>query len=363
MNRDEILDRLTQVTVWSRGDQRAPHKPLLLLMALARCARGEAREIPYREVDAKLGALLREFGPKRQSYHPEYPFWRLQNDGIWVVRDADKLARRTGKDDARKSELLKLNPPGGLTEDIWSALRKDRSLLAEAAMAILEAEFTPSYHEDILAAVGLDIATLPTAGAATAKRDPAFRERVLRAYERRCAVCGFDLRLGTQDVALEAAHIKWHQAGGPDIEGNGLALCSLHHKLLDRGAFTVTTERRVLVSQDVSGSAGVAGASVAVPRGGDPGAAECGVFRQTGVSGLAWAGGVSGAGAGVTVRCRNGHHRLVRWADVDFPGTPGKAQAIVHFPPIRAARSHRRSTSWRRSQTPPVTAGSARGVP
>jgi putative restriction endonuclease len=26
------------------------------------------------------------------------------------------------------------------------------------------------------------------------------------------------------NVALEAAHIKWHQAGGPDEESNGLAL-------------------------------------------------------------------------------------------------------------------------------------------
>ncbi|MFO7609461.1 MAG: HNH endonuclease, partial [Candidatus Krumholzibacteriia bacterium] len=242
MKRSEILNRLTQVTVWTRGAQRAPHKPLLLLLALARRSRGEPREIPYREVDAKLGALLREFGPPRKSFHPEYPFWRLQNDGIWVVRDAAQLARRTGKDDARKSELLRLNPPGGLTEEIWTALGADRLLLAEAAAAILEANFPSTLHEDILAAVGLDLDALIAASATRAKRDPAFREKVLRAYERRCAVCGFDLRLGTVDVALEAAHIMWHQAGGPDVEANGLALCPLHHKLLDRGAFTVSTE-------------------------------------------------------------------------------------------------------------------------
>lgn len=257
MKRTEILDRLTRVTVWTRGAQRAPHKPLLLLLALARRARGEPREIPYREVDDKLGALLREFGPPRKSFHPEYPFWRLQNDGIWVVRDAAQLARRTGKDDARKSELLRLNPPGGLTEEIWTALGADRLLLAEAATAILEANFPFTLHDDILAAVGLDLDALIAASTSRARRDPAFREKVLRAYERRCAVCGFDLRLGTVDVALEAAHIMWHQAGGPDVEGNGLALCSLHHKLLDRGAFTVSTGRRVLVSQEVSGSAGV----------------------------------------------------------------------------------------------------------
>ena len=160
MKPTEILDRLAAINVWSKGSQRAPHKPLLLLMALARCSRGEPREMPYKDVDTKLRALLREFGPARAT-------------------------------------------------------------------------------------------------ATKAKRDPAFREKVLRAYERRCAVCGFDLRLGSVDVALEAAHIMWHQAGGPDIECNGLALCALHHKLLDRGAFTVSAERRVLVSQEVSGSAGV----------------------------------------------------------------------------------------------------------
>lgn len=257
MKHTEVLDRLAAINIWSKGSERAPNKPLLLLMALARCSRGEPREMTYKEADTKLRALLLEFGPARKSVHPEYPFWRLQNDGIWVVRDADALTRRQGHDDPLKSELLKLNPPGGLTVEIDAALRKDRRLLADAAGAILEAHFPHSLHDDILAAVGLDLDAAAGATATRAKRDPAFREKVLRAYERRCAVCGFDLRLGTVDVALEAAHIMWHQAGGPDIECNGLALCSLHHKLLDRGAFTVSAERRVLVSQEVSGSAGV----------------------------------------------------------------------------------------------------------
>ena len=61
---------------------------------------------------------------------------------------------------------------------------------------------------------------------------------MLKAYEYRCVVCGFDVRLGSVSIALDAAHIRWHQAGGPDIESNGLALCVLHHKTFDLGAFT-----------------------------------------------------------------------------------------------------------------------------
>jgi putative restriction endonuclease len=84
---------------------------------------------------------------------------------------------------------------------------------------------------------------------------------VLRAYEYRCCVCGFDLRVGRTSAGLEAAHIQWHHAGGPDIEPNGLALCSLHHKLFDLGAFTVEpSEHRVVFSQHaISGERGMAG--------------------------------------------------------------------------------------------------------
>jgi putative restriction endonuclease len=71
------------------------------------------------------------------------------------------------------------------------------------------------------------------------KLDPQFRLRVLTAYEYRCAVCGFDVRLGSVSIALDAAHIRWHQAGGPELERNGLALCVLHHKTFDLGALTV----------------------------------------------------------------------------------------------------------------------------
>jgi putative restriction endonuclease len=87
------------------------------------------------------------------------------------------------------------------------------------------------------------------------KRDPTFRDRVLRAYEFRCAVCGFDVRLGSVSTGLDAAHIRWHQFGGPSTETNGFALCVLHHKTFDLGAFTVS-DGVMLVSDQANGTAG-----------------------------------------------------------------------------------------------------------
>src|SRR5262249_13242658 len=63
------------------------------------------------------------------------------------------------------------------------------------------------------------------------------RERNLAGRPR---YCGFDVRLGSVSIALDAAHFRWHQAGGPEREGNGLALCVLHRMTFDLGAFTVS---------------------------------------------------------------------------------------------------------------------------
>src|SRR6516164_8485668 len=49
-----------------------------------------------------------------------------------------------------------------------------------------------------------------------------------------------------------------NQALGPSTSSNGLALCSLHHKLFDRGAFSLSDGLQVQISQRVNGSGGLA---------------------------------------------------------------------------------------------------------
>lgn len=102
MTREAILERFGRLNVWSRGGQRAPHKPLLILYALGRWSRGDVTAIPFNEIDPQLTDLLKEFGPSRRSYHPEYPFWRLQNDGVWKVHAPTGLKSRRSNTDPRK---------------------------------------------------------------------------------------------------------------------------------------------------------------------------------------------------------------------------------------------------------------------
>src|SRR5690242_7844940 len=128
MRQEQIQKLFSQINVWKRGTERAPHKPLLLLYALAKCSRGESREIPYREIDPELRKLLVEFGPTRQSYHTEYPFWRLQNDGLWELHGAKNLESRQSNPDAKKSELLKQNVKGGFLKPVYEELCRNPRL-------------------------------------------------------------------------------------------------------------------------------------------------------------------------------------------------------------------------------------------
>jgi putative restriction endonuclease len=252
MDSEAALDRFDRLAVWSRGDQRAPHKPLLVLYALGRWCRGDQSAVAFSDVDRDLTELLKEFGPPRRSYHPEYPFWRLQNDGVWAVSSTAPMPPRQSNTDPPKGVLLANAAAGGFTDEVKEALRASPALPGKIAGLLLERHFPETLHQDILQAVGLDL----TPQATGRRRDPAFRKRVLTAYEFRCAVCGFDVRLAGASVALDAAHIRWVQAAGPDEEPNGLALCVLHHKLFDLGAFTVGKDGRVLVSEQAHGTGG-----------------------------------------------------------------------------------------------------------
>src|SRR5204863_7548830 len=84
MNRDELLSRFTDLGMWRHTGQRAPHKPLLIILALAEWSRGR-HSIRFADAQKPLTDLLRDYGPPRGKYRPQDPFWRLKKDGVWEV--------------------------------------------------------------------------------------------------------------------------------------------------------------------------------------------------------------------------------------------------------------------------------------
>ena len=51
LDRKEITRKFESLRVWQRGDERAPHKPLLILYAIGRLLQGAQRLLPYSEVE------------------------------------------------------------------------------------------------------------------------------------------------------------------------------------------------------------------------------------------------------------------------------------------------------------------------
>ena len=58
------------------------------------------------------------------------------------------------------------------------------------------------------------------------------------------------------DPSKTRVNICWHQYGAPSKETNGLALSSLHHKIFDLEAFTLSPKGVLLVSNQANGSGG-----------------------------------------------------------------------------------------------------------
>lgn len=244
---------LGSLHTWKRGSQRAVHKPLLSLLLIARAAAGEERRVSFADLEESLERLLREFGPHRKSYHPELPFWHLQTDGFWVVEGGVALPKKKGSLSPSRGTLLKADAVGSVPERLWKTLTDKPGLRAELAEKLLYSFWPETYHDAIRAAIGLNDQPEAKATVKEGRRDPRFRDSVLRAYERRCAICGYDGRLADTLLGLEAAHVKWWAFSGPDDVSNGVALCSFHHVALDAGALSLSDDLTILVSAEVNG--------------------------------------------------------------------------------------------------------------
>jgi putative restriction endonuclease len=216
-DKSQILEKVQKLTVWRRHGERAPHKPLLLLLALGRLAHGCPRLGEYKDLAEPLLRLLRQYGPPRRSIHPESPFWRLQADGLWEITGDRKFKQRKGNSDPLKSELIRQNPLAGFTPETFDQLHNDRDLFEQTVHLLLNSHFPESMHEDLLRDVGIDF-SIKKGG----KRDSNFADGVLKAYGNVCAICGYDVRVGSAVLGIEAAHIKWCLAGGPNEIDNGL---------------------------------------------------------------------------------------------------------------------------------------------
>lgn len=256
-----ICDRLQNLNTAVVKGNRAPHKPLLILVALGEWQRGNKR-IAFADIEEKLILLLKVWAPPTRSKpQAELPYWYLMSDGLWQVEQADRLARKAS---GFPTIAAMRQSHAGFTTDVLEWLDTDSSAIHTIAGLILQQHFLPSTYQSVLDQCGLDIPALfelespnqikDSTNAQQRYRVASFRHDVLKAYDHRCAVSGFQITLGGSAIACEAAHIQAHAFNGPDTVDNGLALEPTLHVLFDRGIWSISDDHRVLVSQEFTGS-------------------------------------------------------------------------------------------------------------
>jgi putative restriction endonuclease len=97
-----------------------------IALTLAQLSREGPNSIAFRDVEPSWRICSRSLVRPGKSYHPGYPFWRLQNDGLWIVDNADQLQPRTGPTDIPKRELLDKDVHGHFTDEIADRLQRER---------------------------------------------------------------------------------------------------------------------------------------------------------------------------------------------------------------------------------------------
>lgn len=245
----ELLERVEHITMWKAGDKRAPHKPLLLLLTISIYLRQNFtnRLLPFTDLEKSLKDLLKTF--HNSGRNPHYPFWRLRQDNIWEVQ-SDTALHQNESGDVRITDLRNYNAHGGFKELYFNELKSSDRLTSKLIDYLIQENFPATLHDDLLEHLNLDQFHL-YGHKRVNNRDHTFRDKILNIYNNECAICGYSIRLKNTLVGVEAAHIKWKQAKGPDTEENGIALCSIHHKLFDYGAFTIQPDYRIEVAKSV----------------------------------------------------------------------------------------------------------------
>lgn len=234
---------------WKSGNQRAPHKPLLLLFAIGKWSKGK-RSFPWLEVEEKVSRLIKLFGGNAKP-NVHYPFIRLCNDydgKIWVV-DGELVLGKNG--DASLLSLRKHNNIAKFHPDFEKIISIDKEFNKIVSQLIVD-NFSPTQFHDILQECELSFADFTLSHGK--RRNSEFRQSILDAYGHKCAICDYDIQFRTIIIGVEAAHIQWYNANGPDIVQNGIALCSIHHKLMDYGAIGLNNQFELIAAKGLNGT-------------------------------------------------------------------------------------------------------------
>ena len=239
---DNWLERLYDLRRDKSGPHERPHKPVLLLSIIDLIDRGliSSNAVPLSE---ELVATFKRYFEivRKHNDQPtiQNPFFFLRGDKFWqlVPRPGKEAIYRPGATSGAPSvrQLREAVQFGRFEHGLWQLLAHDisRHQLREALIT----RYLPGDREKLaaLAATSRNISAAEVLREEPPedRRDPAFRKKVVRVYDFRCAACGIRVLLPEERSLVEAAHLIPVNVQKNDNPTNGMALCPNHHWAMD----------------------------------------------------------------------------------------------------------------------------------
>jgi putative restriction endonuclease len=150
-------DLIEGLRVWKRGKEVAVHKPLLLLMILARAQKKGANEFYFKDLEEPLEKAIKNCGPDGKSVHPEYPFWHLAGDRIWEIDNAQYFPVKKKQGPTRKT-LRDQNAVAHVDDRLWRELIESPEFIVALAKVLLTKFWPdPNAHAAVMEQTGVNV--------------------------------------------------------------------------------------------------------------------------------------------------------------------------------------------------------------
>lgn len=147
--------------------------------------------------------------------------------------------------------LRRLNADAGISGTVPSTRAEEEpNLQKEESAEAKQGEDGQQWLQDIPSIDEIEDERRKTlAQIAERQGQPAFRSRLLKVYQNKCSITGWEI-----PEVLEAAHIIPYRGEWGNVTQNGLLLRSDLHTLFDKGLITIGDDYRIIVHESLRGS-------------------------------------------------------------------------------------------------------------
>jgi putative restriction endonuclease len=242
---------LAKLAKLRKGNNNAPHKPLLLLVFLELVESGKfvSGSLPLTGDLAFRFNTFFQVVKHRRPARPDVrlPFYHLHSDGFWEPR----MSNGQPSHDPDTTAYV-------IPDSEFADACRDPEFRRLARQVLILTHFEPAERNWLYHLVGIPVPTddevarqaffVHAHDAEAGGRNGRFRIDVVSAYDYTCALTGYRVTTIFSGAIVDAAHIhQFSESQNNDIR-NGVALCKNAHWQFDRGLWSIDDDYRVLVA-------------------------------------------------------------------------------------------------------------------